>query len=192
MSQYNAAYCAPLEPNRSGGQRLMDHYSLQICLILANSPPPSAAWSGLSSRRRPYGRAHHSWATIPRNGQKESRLPPLEVQRDYRLRTSSAFAFGTRRRLGAPRRRSSKPLEPCSSSRLRQRRNCRLLMPISSAACHHLIFPAVARNNTSVGYSSPLKGCSFRRRIPSGSVARQRNSHAQALPERGTLLTGPC
>jgi trimeric autotransporter adhesin len=41
---------------------------------------------------------------------------------------------------------------PCSSSRFRQRRICRALMPINSAACHHLIFPAVARNSTSCNF----------------------------------------
>jgi hypothetical protein len=63
-------------------------------------------------------------------------LVPVQAQNFFR-----AFAFATRRRLGIPPLRSSKPLCHCSSSRFRQRRSCRGLMPINSAARHHLISP---------------------------------------------------
>ena len=54
--------------------------------------------------------------------------------------------------LGTPRRLSSNPAKPLASYRFFQRRIWRSLMPIISAACHHLIFPAVARKSTSCSF----------------------------------------
>ena len=137
----------PLDPNNVTEYITRSWYEYPDGDQVAKHPAQGATDPKYSGPKPPYEflktDEKYSWLKLPRYNDK-----PMEV----RLRTCSAFAFGTRRRLGVPRRRSSKPLWPCSSSRFRHRRICRELIPINSAACHHLIFPAEALNSTSCNF----------------------------------------
>src|ERR1035438_4186535 len=83
------------------------------------------------------------------------KVPHVQIEVLFSIQADNLLCLSlrqTRLLLGTPRRRSSTRWKPLASYRFFQRRIWRSLMPIISAACHHLIFPAVARKSTSCSF----------------------------------------